>query len=503
MTTPRDPIVEPALVEGPTRSVHRCRWRRTLLASAAALSLGMQDAAWAVCSDGSTFPAGGFVAGSTPNPFTAGWSPGVLADPVGSLFIPDNSVNEHNDPAQPLTGRGHNWVFDQASSLCKETDTGPGGAAPTAWALPPMTTTDCVLLPIIQQGKAVRIGGVPYQGDVITPTCDPTRLSTANAPNPANTYFNQLGCSISHGAAVTAQSATSWLFVADISGGLFSVRLDNQSAPTPGGEAGKTVGLTDYYSAIREGSQLSNAAISKDGRIAIATSFRRLVQPVFACINPLGDPGDPAKPINPNFTVPPASSVTCMQVGSSNLGQDLTTAFGPDSQPYFGGAPLANGGPATNGAFYSFGAVPGGASQAAWPNCIWQTNGSLSLADAFAHNRQNGCRNATSNAGVTPSVTSQPNSVVSHGTYMYVGTAAGPVLQYKVTLDPITGASNYAFRTYFGGTSVASSSGVIAGAAAGVGVAEDLRSLMVYAAVPTLAESIIIVTKLPLCEDMP
>ena len=103
----------------------RSRWRRTLLATTAALSLGAQNAAWAVCSDGTTLPNDGFVVGRDAQvKIAANWSPNVFTAAAGSLFIPDNSVHEHNDPAQPLTAGGHNWVFDQGSTLCKETDVG-------------------------------------------------------------------------------------------------------------------------------------------------------------------------------------------------------------------------------------------------------------------------------------------------------------------------------------------------------------------------------------------
>ena len=44
----------------------RLKWRRILMATTAALSLGVQDAAWAVCSDGSTFPQNGYVVGQAP-----------------------------------------------------------------------------------------------------------------------------------------------------------------------------------------------------------------------------------------------------------------------------------------------------------------------------------------------------------------------------------------------------------------------------------------------------
>jgi hypothetical protein len=457
-----------------------------LLASTAALSLAGQDAAWATCTDGSTFPTGGFVIGSAQLPIASNWSPNVFNTPAGSLFIPDSSVNEHNDPAQPLTAGGHNWVFDQGTTLCKATDTGPGGAVATGWAIPPNSSTNCVLLPIISNGRVTNFGDVPYQGDVITPTCDPTILSTAGAPNPANTYFNQLGCSISGGVATTPQTATSFMFVTGIRSGLFSVQLDNIFNPTVGGDSGKAVGTVNFYSAIKGNPQLTNAAVSKDGRLVIATSFKRL-SAVFACLNPLGDPGDPSLPLNPNFFVPSASNVPCMQVGQNNLPADLTTAMGPDSQPYFAGQRTANGGFVT-----SFGNPPGGAAKSAWPNCIWQTNGSLSLADAFAHNRANGCGNAASNSALAVPSISQTSVLASHASYMYVGTNLGPVVQVKVTTNLASGLSSYALRTYLTGAPAITS----------VGVSDDLGSLMVFSTPPAAGVAAGQWTKLPLCEDM-
>jgi hypothetical protein len=76
------------------------------------------------------------------------------------------------------------------------------------------------------------------------------------------------------------------------------------------------------------------------------------------------------------FFVPSARSVQCMAIGNNNLPADLTTAVGPDSQPYFAGQRAASAGFVT-----SFDNPPGGSSKSAWPNCIWQTNGSLSLAE--------------------------------------------------------------------------------------------------------------------------
>ena len=142
----------------------RLHWRRALLATTAALSLGAQNA-WAVCSDGTTMPTDGFVVGRDPQVLTAAnWSANVFTAPAGSIFIPDTSVNEANDPTKPLTGGGHNWVFDQGSTLCKETDVGAGGAVATGWTIPPNTATDCVLLPIIKGGKVTNLGDIPLQG---------------------------------------------------------------------------------------------------------------------------------------------------------------------------------------------------------------------------------------------------------------------------------------------------------------------------------------------------
>ena len=56
---------------------------------------------------------------------------------------------------------------------------------------------------------------------------------------------------------------------------MFSISLDNVSNPSVGGEAGKTVGVQNYYAQIPEGSLLTNAAVSKDGQFAIVTSLRR------------------------------------------------------------------------------------------------------------------------------------------------------------------------------------------------------------------------------------
>jgi hypothetical protein len=465
------------------RGKARVRWRQGLLASTAVFSLGVQNAAWATCTDGSNVPAAGFIIGQAPLKVAANWSPNVFTGTAGSLFIPDNSVNEHNNPNEPLTGGGHNWVFDQGSTLCKETDVGTKNKVATGWQIPPATPTECVILPIIENGTVTNLGDIPYQGDVITPTCNPTLLSTT-APNPANTYFNQLGCSISHGVATTPQTATSFMFVSGVKGGMFSVQLDNVNNPVNGGEAGKTVGPLNYYSGIPENSLLTSAAVSPDGQFAIATSMKRL-QAVYACYNPLGDPGDPSTPINPNFFVPPGEIVPCMQVGQNNMQANLTTAFGPDFQPYFGGQRVV----------MSFDSTPGGDFSSAWPNCIWDGSGASSLADAFAEPLffSNGCGNAQPNNGFLSGLVTQPNALITHGQYMYTGPIGGTLLQYYVTQDPISHFSKYEFRTLVTGLSLVT----------GLGVAEDEKSLMIYADPSAIGLSgQEIVTKMPLCEDM-
>src|SRR4029077_16195582 len=151
-----------------------------------------------------------------------------------------------------------------------ERDVGPGTALATGWTIPPNTATDCVLLPVIKGGRVVNLGDLPLQGQTITPTCNPALLSTATVPNPANTYFNQLGCSISHGVATDAQHATTYLFTAGIKGGLFNMALSNVGTPRLGGDAGKVNGPQSYYADIPEGNKLTNPGVSPDGMFAVA-----------------------------------------------------------------------------------------------------------------------------------------------------------------------------------------------------------------------------------------
>jgi hypothetical protein len=471
---------------------------RRIIATASAFTFLCQNFAWAVCADGSTFPANGYIVGQAP---VANWSPNTFTGTRGSIFVPDNSVFELNDPTQPVTGGGHNWAFDQGSTLCKETDTGPAGGTPTAWAIPPnnsaLFSDGCVLLPVINSGVVVGLGGPPLPGQAITPTCNPALLSQPGAPNPANTYFNQLGCSISHGVATSPQTATTFLFV--IGGNtsafstLFMLPLTNVANPVVGGSAGKIFIGSSFYSDIPNQPLLTNAAVSPDGMFAMASSNKKSPN-VYACLNPLGDPGDPSQPINPSFSVPAGNitQVKCMQVVNDNLTVDSTTAFGPDDQPYFGGQPGVN----------SVNSDPGGSAATAWPQCTFNNFGFSNpppttlmgkLQAVFNAHSANHCGNAQANLGFMAALVAQPPAIISHGSYMYTSTG-GRVVQFKVAVDPVSGLSHYAFRTYLSGFS---------GFVTGLGVADDLKSVMTFTD-PTgigLADQEVIV-KVPLCEDM-
>ena len=495
------------------------RIRRTVALVATVTVLG-QNFAWAVCSNGQNLPSGGFVVGRDAIVAkAANWSPNIFTAAAGSVFVPDTSLNERNDPAQPATGGGHNWVFDQGSTLCKQTDTGVDRATgrSASWNIPPNTPTDCVVLPIIKGGRVVSLGDIPYQGQAVTPTCNPTIL--AGTPNSSqNTYFNQLGCSISalqNGGMPTRtdpQTATTFLFVAGIKGGLFSIALTSIANPVLGAASGKTVGLVNSYSDIPEGRKLTNAAVSPDGMFVIATSIRRQ-QFVYACLNPLGDPGDPAQPISKatltTFADTAISSQSkCMEIGNNNLAVDLTTAFGPDNQPYFGGQRVVN----------SYNGMPGGNSASAWPQCIFQDTGlpaantpaqlMANLKTVFNIHNANHCGNAQPNFGFSSALVIQPQALISHvaangDKYMYTGPLGGTVVQFKLTIDPVSGVTHYAFRTILTGVSLTT----------GLGVADDLTysdsgstgegSLMIFtdpSAVGLAGQEV--VTRLPLCEDM-
>jgi hypothetical protein len=489
---------------------------RRIVAATTALTFLCQNFAWAVCADGSTFPTtppSAFVRGQAP---AVNWSPNVFAGVLGSVFIPDNSVFEHNDPTQPLTGGGHNWVFDQGSTLCKETDTGPAGGTPTAWAIPPFNPAQgfilgehCILLPRVTGSTGnpplpiiQNFSDIPQQGDALTPTCDPTQYVGGNPlvgpALPTNTFFNHLGCSISRGAATTPQTAVTYLFLVGINGGMFKLPLANVN-PVVGGEAGKVVqGAIDWFGQIPLGQKLTSAAVSPDGLFVMATSNNRL-QSVFACLNPLGDPTgtDPVTgvqsfpitgPINPFFAQPPnAGAVPCMQVANNGLPSDVTTAIGPDSQPYFGGLTGVN----------SINPIPGGTAATAWPQCIFNGFGFPNpapttllgkLAVVFNAKSANHCGTAQVNSAFVE--ITEWLTLLRHGSYFYAGASSGQVLQYKVTVDPVSGLSQYKFRLYVGGLQLIT----------GIGIADDLKSLIVYDQILSTGSWQAI--KVPLCEDL-
>jgi hypothetical protein len=505
---------------------------RHVVATATALTFLCQNFAWAACADGSTFPTNGFVFGQPP---AAVWSQNLfVVRPAGAIFVPDNSVFEHNDPTQPLTGGGHNWVFNNedlplttpittSTTLCKMIDIGPAGGTPTAWALPSPAEAACIFLPAITGSSGnppvpiiKGFTDVPYQGDAVTPTCDVTQY-VGNNPFvgpalPTNTYFNHLGCSISHGAATTPQTATTYLFVAGISGGLFVVPLTNAASPVAGGPAGKMPGSPDWFGQIPLGQKLTNATVSPDGQFALAMALEASTT-VFGCYNPLGDPTRTNSltgaqsfpitgPIDPNFFVSPANTVPCMQVGSQGLAQfpntgapgDLTITFGPDKQPYFGGEPSVTSF-AVNG-----NGDPGGSAATAWPQCLFNgfsfanpapTTLMGKLAAVFNARSANHCGTAQFNPAFGQAQITLPEAMIRHGQYMYAPAGGGSALvQLKVTVDPVSGLSQYNFRTYATGLTFIS----------GLGVADDLHSLMVYGTPNFPTQEF--VTKLPLCEDM-
>ena len=77
---------------------------------------------------------------------------------------------------------------------------------------------------------------------------------------------------------------------------------------------------------------------------------------------------------------------------------------------------------------------------------------------------------------------------------MYTAGTAQPAVQFKVTVDPVTGLSQYAHRTYDSGGS---------GFTTGLGVADDLNSFMAFTDPSGLGlAGQEVIYKMPLCEDM-
>src|SRR5262252_5472779 len=182
-------------IEGSTR-----RRARRIASVAIATTFLTQNFAWAVCSDGvATVPAAvgaGFQVATTynlgPGPWNpAGgptvlnpnnWSPGTYTATANSMWVPDISGGgaagvltggcEDNDcTTKPLTGGGHNWTFDQGSTLCKAHYVGIPGGFPTAWANPVVSPTDCIFTDVIvgEQTIVVAVGNPPVLVTVTIP----------------------------------------------------------------------------------------------------------------------------------------------------------------------------------------------------------------------------------------------------------------------------------------------------------------------------------------------
>ena len=135
-----------------------------------------------------------------------------------------------------------------------------------------------------------------------------------------------------------------YLFVAGLHLGLFGVPLVNVPNPVSGGDAGEMVDpslsfVAGLYSDIPTGQKLTNAALSPDGMACSPSPPRSDGRQIsLPASNPRGDAGDPSQPIDPNFSIPPASQVKCVVIGSNGLQVDLTTAFGPDNEPISAGS---------------------------------------------------------------------------------------------------------------------------------------------------------------------
>jgi hypothetical protein len=175
-------------------------------------------------------------------------------------------------------------------------------------------------------------------------------------------------------------------------------------------------------------------------------------------------------------------------------------------EPYSGGQRVVN----------RFLGTPGGKQGGTWPQCVMggvavaATTTPQQLHDQLAAqflkdqvpansngrttiaNTVNRCGSAFANAGFTSALVTQPGSLTPHGSYMYSGPLGGTIVQLKLGTD-VAGRTTYRFRTYLTGVSLTT----------GIGVADDLGSLMVMAdpsAVGLSGQEA--VTKTPLCEDM-
>jgi len=285
---------------------------------------------------------------------------------------------------------------------------------------------------------------------------------------------------------------------------MFVVPLDN-IPPQAGGPAGKSPTGHDFYSGIPLGQKLTSAAISPDGKFAMASSLRR--SPIhYTCFNPLGDPEgrnddgsqakfpivgtDPATGgfgINPFFFRVPAGAIKCIQSGANGLAVTLTNTFGPDYQPYFGGRRTIN----TYDSDPGYNANTKATFPTGWPQCIGRGNSADSIFFAFNHGQSNLCLNAVPNGTMDQAGLTQPQSIIRHVItpgvppydqtaptaaftqpfgYMYSAPIGGTVVQIRVFSDPISGLSQYALRTYMTGLSIVT----------GLGIDESDQSLVIY-----------------------
>jgi hypothetical protein len=470
---------------------------RQIAAATTALTFMLQNLAWATCSDNITqFPPvasnpGGFTFGSAPLSTFVG--AGTFTNTLGSLWVPDTSVFEHNDPRQPATNGGHEWVFDQGTTTCKITDVGPAGGTPTSWSIPTVVAPDCFFLPVVGgtttititlNGKPVQISmplirgitDVPQRNDVLTPTCDPTLLAVTDPatgkviPNPLstqhtpNTRLNQLGCSISHGVQTDAAHATSYMFTSGIRSGLSVVPLVNTTA---GSDAGKvaTRGSDLYTSSSVLNQKLDTAVISRDGQFLFGASSKNGPN-VYACLNPLGDPGDPSLPINPFFAVPPAATVKCVQIGNAQQSRVLGMAMGSDGQLY-----MANNANVTT--FTGFPACLGPLFANGGPPCTSVVNDTLSLG---------------------PGIKAETQAFVSHGNYLYRAIKGGALSQFKLVTTTGTTGTTITARNY----------AIALPSPTGIGFSNTLNAMLVYGDPSGIgAPGAEVVVKLPICEDIP
>jgi hypothetical protein len=283
--------------------------------------------------------------------------------------------------------------------------------------------------------------------------------------------------------ATTPQTAATFLFTAGVKSGLFSYQLTNFPLVSPGMDAGKVnSGGFVYYAQIPQGQKLDWSVITPDGQYLLGGSSNNN-DTVFACRNPLGDPGDPTQPlpsmaafgVTQDASQNNTTGVQCMQIGQGGDSRVKGLAIGADGQPYIAGVNIVSN-------FTNF------------PACI-TTGTNFTIAQAFAAKSTNHCGIATPNKVINtdPSgvaIRNETFALVSHGQYLYRALKGGIVYQVKV--DPVKGAT--AMRFY--ATTFANPFGV--------GFSEGLKSTMVYDDQSGLGLAAqVIVRKMPICEDMP